>query len=152
MGCEKGSVEKRVFHSAASRLRSKMTGSRERLVGSGRRFAGFYFFEHPDGEDAAEAEEREPAEDIDEGPSSEDIDRLDHESALCPDCGAEVWDAAEVCPKCFAYIGGNAVARPKQPSRAWLRMAMIVVLAVGLLVVSLLCFLSPAFNHVRPPD
>src|SRR5580704_5337281 len=39
-----------------------------RLVGSGGAFAGLYFFEEPDDADAEEAEEREPAEDVDEGP------------------------------------------------------------------------------------
>ncbi len=38
------------------------------LVGSGGRLAGFYFFEEPDDAYAEEAEEREPAEDVDEGP------------------------------------------------------------------------------------
>ena len=86
----------------------------------------------------------------DEGPSSEDIERLDHESVLCPDCGAEIWDAAEICPKCFAYIGGNAVNR--RPSPGWLRLALVVVLAVGLIIITLLCFMSPAFNDARLPD
>ena len=40
----------------------------EVLVGAGGRFAGFYFFEEPDYAYAEEAEEREPAEDVDEGP------------------------------------------------------------------------------------
>src|SRR5271168_871441 len=39
-----------------------------RLVGAGGRFAGLYFFEEPDDADAEETEEREPAEDVDEGP------------------------------------------------------------------------------------
>src|SRR5438445_3128032 len=40
----------------------------EALVGSGGGFAGFYFFEEPDDAYAEEAEEGEPAEDVDEGP------------------------------------------------------------------------------------
>jgi hypothetical protein len=87
---------------------------------------------------------------LDEGPSSEDIERLDHESALCPDCGAEIWDAAEICPKCFAYIGGNAVNRRPWPT--WLRKVLVIVLAVGLIIITLLCFMSPAFNDARMPD
>jgi len=39
-----------------------------RLVGSGGAFAWFYFLEEPDDDDAGEAEEGEPAEDVDEGP------------------------------------------------------------------------------------
>ena len=38
------------------------------LVGAGGGFAGFYFFEEPDYAYAEETEEREPAEDVDEGP------------------------------------------------------------------------------------
>jgi hypothetical protein len=40
----------------------------KRLVGGGGGFAGFYFFEEPDDADTEEAEEGEPAEDVDEGP------------------------------------------------------------------------------------
>ncbi len=40
----------------------------EGLVGSGGGFAGFYFFEEPDDSYTEEAEEGEPAEDVDEGP------------------------------------------------------------------------------------
>src|SRR5690242_4791978 len=48
----------------------------------------------------------------DEGPSRQDIERFNRETAYCPDCGAEVWDQAEVCPKCFAYLGGTTSTRP----------------------------------------
>ena len=37
-------------------------------MGAGWGFAGFYFFEEPDYSYAEEAEQREPAEDVDEGP------------------------------------------------------------------------------------
>lgn len=87
--------------------------------------------------------------DIDEGPSSEDLDALDHESAICPDCGAEIWDAAEICPKCFAYIGGNAGTR--RPAPVWMRQGLIILLVVGLIIITLLCFMSPAFNNGRLP-
>ena len=39
------------------------------LVGSGGAFASFYFFEEPDDDYAEKAEQREPAEDIYEGPA-----------------------------------------------------------------------------------
>src|SRR5258708_9952669 len=39
-----------------------------RLVGAGGGFTGLYFFEEPDDAYAEEAEEGEPAEDVDEGP------------------------------------------------------------------------------------
>jgi hypothetical protein len=51
--------------------------------------------------------------DPDEGPSSEDLDRFGEDSpkadARCPDCGAAVWSEADICPKCYAFLGGEAV-------------------------------------------
>jgi hypothetical protein len=44
------------------------TATERDLVCAGGWFAGFYFFEEPDDAYAEEAEEREPAEDVDEGP------------------------------------------------------------------------------------
>ncbi len=53
-------------------LRIEIWGTRicdwRRLVGSGGAFAGFYFFEEPDNSYAEKTKEREPAEDVDEGP------------------------------------------------------------------------------------
>lgn len=97
----------------------------------------------------ADHDDFEDDEPIDEGPSSEDIERLDHETATCPDCGAEIWDAAEICPKCYAYLGGNAVDR--KPVPRWLRLVLIVLLAVGLIIITLVCFMSPAYNNGRLP-
>lgn len=67
---------------------------------------------------------------IDEGPSSEDIDHFDRDTAYCPDCGAEVWDEAEVCPKCHSFIGGQTLTR--KPIQKWVdrRMALLVVIAL----------------------
>ena len=73
---------------------------------------------------------------IDEGPSSEDLERFGGEdSALCPDCGAEIWDQAEYCSKCSAYVGGNTSRR--SPEDRWLQQrwigALVVLLIAGLL-------------------
>lgn len=47
--------------------------------------------------------------DHDEGPSDEDLDRFGEDApaadARCPDCGAAVWSEADVCPRCYAFIG-----------------------------------------------
>src|SRR5665213_3195038 len=43
-------------------------GRQAGLVGAGGAFAGLDFFEEPDGDDADEAEDGGPAEDVDEGP------------------------------------------------------------------------------------
>jgi len=70
---------------------------------------------------------------VDEAPSSQDIEALDHESGTCPDCGAEVWDAAEICPKCYAYLGGNTF-RPSRLSRQakiWLLVALAIAVGVA---------------------
>ena len=49
-------------------LRSDWDDAVMELVGSGWAFAGFYFFEEPDNSYAEKTKEREPAEDVDEGP------------------------------------------------------------------------------------
>ena len=72
---------------------------------------------------------------FDEDPSDEDIERLDHESAYCPDCGAEIWDSAEICPKCYAYLGGNTGHR--KPIPRWVHRASIA-LVVFLLLLAML--------------
>jgi hypothetical protein len=73
---------------------------------------------------------------INEDPSDEDIERLDHESAYCPDCGAEVWDSVEVCPKCYAYLGGHTSHRPKIQN--WMNSKSLTVIIVLLIVAMLI--------------
>lgn len=68
---------------------------------------------------------------LDEAPSEDDIRRFDRQEAFCPDCGAEVFDAAEVCPKCYAYLGGNTSVRP--PVSAWQRNRMILFVVIAIL-------------------
>jgi hypothetical protein len=73
---------------------------------------------------------------FDEDPDSADIERFDHDRATCPDCGAEVWDAAEVCPKCFAYLGGDpasGAAGNTWLTRRWLLLALTALLIIGLI-------------------
>ena len=69
---------------------------------------------------------------IDEDPSDADLERLDHESAFCPDCGAKIWDACEVCPSCYAYLGGNTSHRSKLQN--WVNAKVIIVIVVLLLI------------------
>ena len=62
--------------------------------------------------------------DQDEGPSDEDIERFGDETpkadARCPDCGTAVWSEADICPKCFAFLGGEAApARPGMFAAHW---------------------------------
>ncbi len=77
-----------------------------------------------------------PEAEFDEDPDSEDIQRLDHESAICPDCGAEIWDAAEVCPQCFAYLGGNTSARAR--AHEWFHQRWLVFLLIALMIIGLI--------------
>lgn len=75
-----------------------------------------------------------------EGPSPEDLarfgDAAERETGFCPDCGAEIWDQADVCPKCFTYLGGRVASKP--PFNQWLkdRWKTFVVIAVILAMVA----------------
>lgn len=78
--------------------------------------------------------------DPDEGPSEDDIDRFGDKSptldARCPDCGARVWSEADVCPKCFAYLGGDAPRARKGLFAGRWRTAVIVALIVAMLTLA----------------
>lgn len=69
----------------------------------------------------------------DDGPSQEDLRRFGGEHAYCPDCGAQVWDQADVCPKCYAYLGGDTARRRSTSKREW-RKLVLVILLVALLI------------------
>lgn len=75
---------------------------------------------------------------LDEDPSDEDLQRFSGEEAFCPDCGAQIWDAVEVCPKCFAYIGGKVSHMPKH--QRWFN-AKVITIIVILLLISMFWFL-----------
>jgi hypothetical protein len=75
---------------------------------------------------------------VDEDPLPEDIRRFggDHDTGFCPDCGAEVHDDADICPRCFAFISGQVTSKP--PTQRWFRgrwrafVVILVLLAFGL--------------------
>lgn len=69
---------------------------------------------------------------VDEGPSPEDIERFSEETGFCPDCGAEIWDQAEVCPECHAYISGGAGHR--SPGEEWFRRKWIGLVIIAVLI------------------
>ena len=69
---------------------------------------------------------------IDEGPSSDDLDRFGGDAAHCPECGAEIWDQAECCPSCNAYIVGGTLSKP--PLEHWLKQRWVTVIAILLAV------------------
>lgn len=68
----------------------------------------------------------------DEGPSPEDIERFSNDVGHCPDCGAEIWDQADICPKCYAYLAGHTTSRTPMESlfrRKWVVLIAIAVIA-----------------------
>ena len=78
--------------------------------------------------------------DPDEGPSDDDIDRFGDDSpradARCPDCGAAVWSEADICPKCYAFLGDvSAPPRGGPFARQW-RTLVIVALIVAMLTLA----------------
>lgn len=72
----------------------------------------------------------------DEGPSSEDIERFSDETAICPDCGAVIYDDAAFCPACGAQVSGGTLSR--SPLDTWLRERWFAVVAILVAVVILL--------------
>jgi hypothetical protein len=76
--------------------------------------------------------------DPDEGPSDEDIDRFGEDApkadARCPDCGAAVWSEADICPKCYAFLGDGsaAPARGGLFARKWRTLLLLALLAAML--------------------
>ena len=54
----------------------------------------------------------------------------DAETGFCPECGAEIYDAADVCPKCFTWIDGDTLRRDPRTQRARSRWTVLVVWAL----------------------
>lgn len=75
----------------------------------------------------------------DEGPSPDDLERFDRDTAYCPDCGAEMWDQADVCPKCFAYVAGETSS--KQPTQRWFHQRTVLLVIIALLAAFALIWL-----------
>jgi len=69
---------------------------------------------------------------IDEGPSEDDLARFDDTSARCDQCGAEMYDDAEMCPKCGAFQIRGPEGDTRNPFRKY-RVLMVVVVALLLL-------------------
>ncbi len=77
---------------------------------------------------------------LDLGPGPEDLRRFGGHTAYCPECGWEVWDQAEVCPACGAYLAGTTTPRPpgRQAFRQrWLILAALLALAALVLALVL---------------
>jgi predicted nucleic acid-binding Zn ribbon protein len=72
-------------------------------------------------------------EDQDDAHEASDRARFDSDTAYCPECGAEIYDAADVCPKCFTWIDGDTRRRPPSQSRQTMRQTIIWILVAALL-------------------
>ena len=53
--------------------------------------------------------------------------RRTNDTAFCPDCGAEVYDAADVCPKCFTWLNGETVRHAPRGRQGAARFTSAVV-------------------------
>ncbi|MEY3143856.1 MAG: zinc-ribbon domain [Planctomycetota bacterium] len=62
-----------------------------------------------------------------------DQKRFSSDVAYCPECGAEVIDDADICPKCFTWIDGTTHSRPSRFRRS-LHLAVVVMLIVAAVV------------------
>lgn len=87
------------------------------------------------GENASESDGDElGGDDLDEDEHDAlDRARFDSDTAFCPECGAEIYDAADVCPKCFTWIDGETRGRPLSRRRQTIRQTIVWVLIVTLL-------------------
>lgn len=65
-----------------------------------------------------------------EGPSADDLERFGSEFRTCRNCGADVYDQAEVCPKCLSPM--NAPRATGMPT--WAILAACIVLVALLLL------------------
>ena len=85
------------------------------------------------GEDELDGDELD-GDDLD-GDEHDALDRarFDSDTAFCPECGAEIYDAADVCPKCFTWIDGETRGRPLSRRRQTIRQTILWVLIVTLL-------------------
>jgi hypothetical protein len=60
---------------------------------------------------------------IDEGPSEDDLERFGGATRKCPECGTELYDDSEICWKCGHALSG----RPAGPKRWMVVVAVLVV-------------------------
>ncbi len=54
----------------------------------------------------------------------------------CPDCGTEVSDKAEACPKCARPLGGTTLI--EQTAKIW---KMIQIVGAGIMLIGICCIL-----------
>ena len=62
-----------------------------------------------------------------------DQKRFSSDVAYCPECGAEIIDDADICPKCFTWIDGTTHSKPSKLKRS-LHTVVVVLLIVAAVV------------------
>ncbi|MFN9124319.1 MAG: zinc-ribbon domain-containing protein [bacterium] len=72
------------------------------------------------------------------GDDDADLDAADQRRfasnvGYCPECGAEVVDDADICPKCFTWIDGTTHSKPSKLKRS-LHTIVVVLLIVAAIV------------------
>lgn len=77
------------------------------------------------------------ADEHDDAPLEEDLERFGDESGYCPHCGGDVWDQADFCPNCGEYMHRGPVAKPIQERRKRniLLTAIVIVALVSFVLV-----------------
>ncbi|GAB5497643.1 MAG: hypothetical protein Phyf2KO_27230 [Phycisphaerales bacterium] len=58
-----------------------------------------------------------------EGPSGEDLRRLDKAMSRCPSCGSEIYDDTAKCPTCGEWIGNE-----KSGNTMWTVVGVVVLI------------------------
>jgi hypothetical protein len=67
---------------------------------------------------------RDPDE-VDEGPSDEDIERFGGVTQTCPECGTELYDDVGVCWNCGTPVG---IGRRKAGTGSWVAVVVALIL------------------------
>lgn len=64
-----------------------------------------------------------------------DEERFSGDTAFCPDCGAKVYDDADVCPACFTWLNGETARHPPDVHRRRQqgRGLVVILIIAGLL-------------------
>jgi uncharacterized protein (DUF983 family) len=68
----------------------------------------------------------EPEDELDEGPSADDIARFGDVTVNCPECGTEMFDDVAICWKCGHAVGVNARRDGGPP--IWVAAAAVLVI------------------------
>ena len=63
-----------------------------------------------------------------EGPSIEDLRRLDSIRARCPACGGEIYDDTSICPFCHELIFDPTRAGAKRTKALWSIVGVLVLI------------------------